>query len=37
MKFQHTSGGFTLPGEAGQEKLTLELAEKMGRGCHPRQ
>lgn len=30
MKFQHTSGGFTLPGEAGQEKLTLELAEKWG-------
>ena len=28
MKFEHTSGGFTLPGESGQEKLTLELAEK---------
>ena len=30
MKFQHTSGGFTLPGESGQEKLTLELADKWG-------
>jgi beta-D-galactosyl-(1->4)-L-rhamnose phosphorylase len=30
MKFEHTSGGFTLPGESGQEKLTLELAEKWG-------
>ena len=23
-------GGFTLPGEAGYEKLTLELADKWG-------
>ena len=23
-------GGFTLPGEAGYEKLTLELAKKWG-------
>ena len=30
MKFEHTSGGFTLPGESGQEKLTLELAKKWG-------
>ena len=30
MKFDHTSGGFTLPGESGQEKLTLELAKKWG-------
>lgn len=26
-------GGFTLPGEAGYEKLTLELAEKWGADC----
>ena len=26
----HTKGSFTLPGEAGYEKLTLELAEKWG-------
>ena len=26
----HTSGGFTIPGEAGYEKLTLELAKKWG-------
>ncbi|MCR5099716.1 MAG: 1,3-beta-galactosyl-N-acetylhexosamine phosphorylase [Butyrivibrio sp.] len=26
----HTKGGFTLPGESGFEKLTLELAEKWG-------
>ena len=32
MKFEHTSGGFTLPGESGQEKLTLELAKKSGSG-----
>ena len=25
-----TNGGFTLPGEAGYEKLTLEMAEKWG-------
>ena len=25
-----TKGGFTLPGESGYEKLTLELAEKWG-------
>ena len=25
-----TKGGFTLPGEAGYEKLTLEMAEKWG-------
>ena len=24
------TGGFTLPGEAGYEKLTLEMAEKWG-------
>lgn len=30
MRYPHTSGGFTLPGEAGYEKLTLELAEKWG-------
>ena len=27
---KHTQGGFTLPGEAGYEKLTLDLAEKWG-------
>ncbi len=27
---KHTSGGFTLPGESGYEKLTLELADKWG-------
>lgn len=27
---QYTKGGFTLPGEAGYEKLTLEMAEKWG-------
>ncbi|MDD2649086.1 MAG: 1,3-beta-galactosyl-N-acetylhexosamine phosphorylase [Eubacteriales bacterium] len=26
-------GGFTLPGEAGQEKLTLELCKKWGADC----
>ena len=26
----HTKGSFTLPGEAGYEKLTLELADKWG-------
>ncbi len=26
-------GGFTLPGEAGYERLTLELAEKWGADC----
>lgn len=31
MKFEHTSGGFTLPGESGQEKLTLELAKNGAR------
>ena len=30
MGTQHTKGGFTLPGESGYEKLTLELAEKWG-------
>ena len=25
-----TKGGFTLPGESGYEKLTLEMAGKMG-------
>ena len=25
-----TKGGFTLPGESGYEKLTLQLAEKWG-------
>ena len=25
-----TKGGFTLPGESGYEKLTMELAEKWG-------
>ena len=25
-----TKGGFTLPGESGYEKLTLEMAEKWG-------
>lgn len=29
-RYPHTSGGFTLPGEAGFEKLTLELAKKWG-------
>lgn len=28
-----TAGGFTLPGEAGYEKLTLALAEKWGADC----
>ncbi len=27
---EHTSGGFTLPGESGYEGLTLELAKKWG-------
>lgn len=27
---KHSKGGFTLPGESGYEKLTLELAEKWG-------
>ncbi len=27
---QHTEGSFTLPGEAGYEQLTLELAKKWG-------
>ena len=43
MKFEHTSGGFTLPGESGQEKLTLELAKKwrseerrVGKECRSR-
>jgi len=27
------NGGFTLPGESGYEKLTLELAEKWGADC----
>ena len=27
---QYTQGGFTLPGEAGYEKLTLEMARKWG-------
>ncbi len=27
---EHTTGGFTMPGEAGYEKLTLELAERWG-------
>ena len=26
----HTKGGFTMPGESGYEKLTLELAERWG-------
>ena len=30
MKNDYSRGGFTLPGEAGYEKLTLELAEKWG-------
>ena len=32
MGMEHTlkQGGFTLPGEAGYEKLTLEMAEKWG-------
>ena len=27
---KYSKGGFTLPGEAGYEDLTLELAEKWG-------
>ena len=27
---QYHFGGFTLPGEAGYEKLTLEMAKKWG-------
>ena len=27
---KHTEGGFTLPGEAGYEQLTLDLAKKWG-------
>ena len=27
---KHTQGGFTLPGEAGYEELTLDLAKKWG-------
>ncbi|MBE5831006.1 MAG: 1,3-beta-galactosyl-N-acetylhexosamine phosphorylase [Butyrivibrio sp.] len=30
MNVKHSKGGFTLPGESGYEKLTLELAEKWG-------
>ncbi|MBR3504649.1 MAG: 1,3-beta-galactosyl-N-acetylhexosamine phosphorylase [Clostridia bacterium] len=30
MEKEYHEGGFTLPGEAGYEKLTLELAEKWG-------
>ena len=30
MKDNYSQGGFTLPGEAGYEKLTLELARKWG-------
>lgn len=30
MNYHHTTGGFTLPGESGQEALTLELAQKWG-------
>ena len=30
MENNYRKGGFTLPGEAGYEKLTLELAEKWG-------
>ena len=29
-EYPHTSGSFTLPGEAGCEELTLKLAEKWG-------
>lgn len=32
---ENRKGSFTLPGESGYEKLTLELAEKWGGGCHP--
>ncbi len=27
---KHPEGGFTLPGEAGYEQLTLDLAKKWG-------
>ena len=30
MDQKYRQGGFTLPGEAGYEKLTLEMAEKWG-------
>ena len=30
MEEQYRKGSFTLPGEAGYEKLTLQLAEKWG-------
>jgi hypothetical protein len=30
LKNMSKDGGFTLPGEAGYENLTLELAEKWG-------
>lgn len=30
MKWVRSKGGFTLPGESGYEKLTLEMAEKWG-------
>ena len=33
---QYREGGFTLPGEAGYEKLTLELAEKYIAACEKR-
>lgn len=29
-KYPHTKGSFTLPGEAGCEALTLELADQWG-------
>ena len=29
-KYPHTTGSFTLPGEAGCEDLTLKLAEQWG-------
>jgi hypothetical protein len=28
-----STGGFTLPGQAGYEKLTLDLAKKWGADC----
>ena len=30
MDQKYRQGGFTLPGEAGYERLTLELAKKWG-------
>lgn len=35
MSIEKKKGCFTLPGEAGYEKLTLEMAEKWGADVPP--